>query len=258
MITQYPYPGLTHTQLLSTQVPVQIMPSNATAIRRFGNNSAVGTTYELVDTLGAATPYMPTTAVSVEVVSNSANDTSAGTGARTVLITGLDANYNLATATVTLNGLTAVVAATQFTRIYRADVELVGTYGGTNAGTITVRQSGGGTAFIQIDAGFGKSFSSHFTVPAGYYGAITGANLSADTGKTIDVRVISRDNANVVTAPYHSTNIEQLFLGVGATMHFDYDPPILISPLTDVYIQSKVASGTASVSAEYWGWIAPI
>jgi hypothetical protein len=47
-------------------------------------------------------------ALQMTVSSSSASDTSAGTGARTVLITGLNANYAVISESVTMNGQTAV------------------------------------------------------------------------------------------------------------------------------------------------------
>lgn len=258
MITEFPKSGLTDTQLRASQVPVQTMPSNAQAIRRFGTNSAVGTSYVSIDNVGIATPYMPTTAVRFEALSASANDTSAGSGARTVMITGLDSTWSLTAETVTMNGVTPVASVGTFFRIFKAETMTVGTYGAVNAGNITVRAFGGGSTFAQIDAGNSQSFTSHFTVPAGYYGAITGANLSADSSKIVSVRVLSRDNAQNTTAPFSPVNLTQFYEGMTGVNHFDYDPPIFITPTTDVWITAKVATGTASVSAEYWGWVAPI
>lgn len=236
------------------------IPPGGQYVRRFGFNPTVGTSQELIDALGAPTPYMPTTAAQIEVFSASASDTAAGVGARTVLITGLDANFNQITDTIALNGVTPVASTLSFIRVTKAEVIHVGAYGAHNVGQLTVRRIGGGTTFLIVVAGHGQSFSSHFCVPAGYYGAISGANLSVDSGKYVDIYVRSRDNANIVAAPYHADVIAQIFAGVGGgtVSHFSYEAPILLTPLTDIYITGAVVSGTASVSVEYWGWIFPV
>jgi len=236
------------------------IPPGATYVRRFGYNPNVGTSQELIDSLGATTPYMPTTAAQIEVLSGSANDTSAGSGARTVLISGLDATFNQITETITLSGVTPVVSTLSFIRVTKAEVIHVGTYGGQNVGQITVRRVSAGTTFLIILATQGQSFSSHFCIPAGYYGAISGANLSVDSGKYVDLFVRSRDNANAVVAPFHADVIAQIFAGVGGgtVSHFSYEAPILLTPLTDVYVTGAVTAGTAVVSVEYWGWIFPV
>lgn len=244
------YPGTTQAQS---------HPIGSTTIRRFGLNSAVGVSHVMVDELGAAGPYMPSSTVSIEVISSDVNDTSAGTGARQVLITGIDSNWQITQAIATMNGTTAVAVAGTWFRVTNVEVISSGTYGpvsnlGSNIGNITVRVAGAGTSFVRINAGNGQSFSSHFCVPVGVTGYVSGADLSTDTGKTVDLRIWARDSANTVTAPYGPTQISKQFIGVTGLNHFDYSPAIEISGGTDVWITAKTASGTAAVSVDYWGW----
>jgi hypothetical protein len=116
------------------------------------------------------------TAGVVEVLSSSANDTSNGTGARTVRLFGLDASYNLVTADVTLNGTTAVETTQQFIDIYRAHVLTAGS-GAYNAGLITVRLKTGAVTLNQMRIGSNVAMGSHFTIPAGYTGFLLGISL---------------------------------------------------------------------------------
>ena len=69
----------------------------------------VGTSYDLYEN-AATVPLYPYLAAAslLQVSSGSANDTAAGTGARTVTIVGLDANYNVISETLTMNGVTPV------------------------------------------------------------------------------------------------------------------------------------------------------
>lgn len=73
----------------------------------------------------------------VSVVSSSANDTAAGTGARTVQIEGYDASYAYTTETVTLNGTTPVNTVNQYARIFNCTVLTVGS-NTTNVGNISL------------------------------------------------------------------------------------------------------------------------
>ena len=246
----------TNAMPVTGTVHAQGMPIGASYLRRFGVNDSVGAAHELVDSVGAATPYMPLTAVTVEAVSSSNADNVAGAGALTILVTGLDANFDQKTSTITLTGTTPAVDST-FIRVTKVEVATVGTYGGSNLGTITIRASGG-TTFLTIPVGYGQSFSSHFCVPRGYYGAVTGANLSIDSNKTVDVIVRARDHANVTVAPFGPASIVQYYAGVVGSTHYDYEPPILINPYTDVYITAATPTSTAQVSVEYWGYIAPL
>lgn len=109
----------------------------------------------------------PSAATSMEIVSDSANDTAAGTGARTVLIQYLDANYNRANVVVTMNGITPVAIGPQMMRINAVIVATAGTTPrGTNAGNISVRAAGGlGATYSYMLAGQSIARSSLFTVP---------------------------------------------------------------------------------------------
>ena len=86
------------------------------------------------------TPY-PTGAVTMFVSSTSANDANGGTGANSILIQGLDENYDEIEETVLLNGQTQVATQKSYLRLYRAFVTLCGT-GGTSGGIIYVGSSG--------------------------------------------------------------------------------------------------------------------
>jgi hypothetical protein len=125
------------------------------------------------------------------VSSSSASDTAAGTGARTVLITGLDANYDVITDTVTMNGQTAVTTTKSFLRINNMLVATAGT-GLANAGIIYIG-SGAVTSGVPaviynvIAVGYNNATSSQYTVPAGYTGylIIARISLAQDTGTSL-------------------------------------------------------------------------
>lgn len=250
--------GLTNAQLRAATVPITQIPTGATYLRRFGINTSIGAAYETVDSLGVVAPYMPSTPLKFEVLSSSANDTAAGSGARTVEVTGIDSNWALATEIVTLNGVTPVQSVGTYYRVSRVDVVTVGTYGGVNDGDIRARGTGGGSSFVLTNAGDSQSFSSQFCVPLGYYGAIAGANFSTDSGKIVSLKVVGRVTANAVVAPFSPIEQAQFFEGITGVEHFAYSPPILLGPATDVWLTAKTAAGTASVSVEYWGWYAPL
>ena len=107
-------------------------------VSKFGYNPAVSTiAYESIWEGSNAYPWQ-TVADQLEVLSSSANDSSAGTGARTVELQGLDSSWNLLTETITMNGTTAVTTTGSFLRIFRARVVTAGT-SLRNEGDITIR-----------------------------------------------------------------------------------------------------------------------
>lgn len=136
-------------------------------VTALGNNPDIdqGTIPEDVWSVGGLYPWM-TVSTALEIISTSVNDTAAGTGARTVLIQGLDANYLEVNQTVTLNGTTAVAIPTSLLRVNSALIMSAGSTG-INAGDINIRRVTGGTIQCQIPVGYGISRMAIFTVPAG-------------------------------------------------------------------------------------------
>lgn len=148
----------------------------------FGYNPDVDTAEESVWPDGGTVPH-PTTASVLKVSSTSANDTSSGTGARTVTLVGLDGDYNQLSETVTLNGQTAVNTTNSYLYVNQLYVTAVGS-GGANAGDINV---GTGTVTLGVPAvlydmisvGYNNRTTGHYCVPAGYTGYMLQGLFSA-------------------------------------------------------------------------------
>jgi len=106
-------------------------------------------------------------AETVSIVSSDTTDTAAGVGARTVQVTGLDANYAEVSETFTLLGTLTVTGTQAFLRVNSVKVLTAGS-SGTNVGVLTVTQSTTTTnVFAKVVAGTGASRVAAFTVPAG-------------------------------------------------------------------------------------------
>lgn len=143
-------------KLMTASVPVVVASDQAPIAVTFSTPSSYTGVSGAFLTLGGgtantlqvmrATPYTePAAAAQRSIASASANDTAAGTGARSVRITYFDgAGNGPLTETVTLNGTTPVnTVATNIRFIESMVVLTVGT-GGTNAGVITLYGSTGG------------------------------------------------------------------------------------------------------------------
>ena len=115
------------------QVARGLVPGH-TALSIFGYNGDVDTSEESVWPDGGTIPH-PTTASVLKISSSSANDTSAGTGARTVAIFGVDADYNEVSESVILDGQNSVNTGHSYLYINRFYVTTAGS-GGVNAGNI--------------------------------------------------------------------------------------------------------------------------
>lgn len=127
---------------------------------------------------GAGGTYaFPAAAATISVVSTSALDTSAGTGARTLTIEGLNSSYAAISETITLNGVVPVVTTASFLRVNRAYTATAGS-GGSNAGTITgITVSTSLTMFGMVPAA-NTSQLGLYTVPAGYTAYLVQINLT--------------------------------------------------------------------------------
>lgn len=153
-----------------------------TAITVFGYNPDVDTAEETIWPYGGLQPH-PSAALSMKVSSDDADDTALGNGARTVFVEGLDANYNVISETVTLNGLTAVQTVKSYLRINDAYVASAGTNNGAEGniyfGTGTVTAGIPATVYDLIKFDYNCRVTGHYTVPAGYTAYLDQGYISA-------------------------------------------------------------------------------
>jgi len=229
------------------------------SINKFGHNLAA-TSGEDVWGGGGTYGFYPTESVTVDIKSSSANDTSAGTGARTVQVYGLDSSWELQDETVTLNGTTEVALANEYVRLFRGIVLTAGT-NETNVGNITVQSSeaAGGiadnTIGIYIVAGDGQTQHAIYTTPAnttayflkGYVGV-------ADDDKNGEVAVfqwLARPNTVANGAWAVKGEMGCNTLGSG-TWQYEYGVPSGGIPgKTDIRIKVLLATATLAVAGGF-------
>ena len=161
-------------------------------VQVFGYNSDVDTAEETVWPNGGLIPH-PTSASVLKISSSSTSDTSAGTGARTVFIGGVNGNFDEVSELVTLNGQTEVNTSNSYLYVNYFYVVTTGT-GGSNAGNI---HAGTGLVTLGVPAvlydmiaiGYNQRTTAHFCVPAGHTGymvkgVITAGQASGSTSVT--------------------------------------------------------------------------
>jgi hypothetical protein len=124
-----------------------------------GYSSAVSSSFVPLWEINGSYTYLPSAQV-LRVWSDSASDTNVS-----ILISGLDANYDPITETVVLtNGTTGVLTTKQFLRVNN-----MATIGSVNAiGTIRAGSSDKSITLAGIVDGNGRSQMSIYTVPNGY------------------------------------------------------------------------------------------
>ncbi len=173
-----------------------------TAVTLQGYNGGPTTTYELLRPDSAAYTLRTAVMSTPYCASESTNDTSAGTGARTITVTGVTYTAALPfvpfSETVTLNGQTSVnLVTTNVIGINSVVVATAGS-GGLNAGIIdcgTGSNSAGSAAVPEavVPAGFNKSVGFLYTVPDNYTLVCDGFSASSD--QTAAVYVFAIDSA---------------------------------------------------------------
>lgn len=155
----------------------------------FGYNPDIDTSEESVWPDGGTIPH-PTSASVLKISSSSANDTSAGTGARTVFIEGLNGDYSVVSEIVILNGQTAVNTTNSYLYVNSFYVVTAGSggenAGNINAGTGTVTSGVPAVLYDIIAAGYNSRTTGHYCVPAGYTGYLIQGVFSSGqaTGST--------------------------------------------------------------------------
>lgn len=136
-----------------------IMGQPVTRINARGLNADVDSGTEDVQSNGG-TLNIPSAAAATTIVSSNANDTAAGTGARTVKIKGIDDNYSKLEETASLNGATPVALVGSYFRINSIEVLTAGS-GGSNAGIIDVKHST--TVLLSVPVGYNRSQAAFFS-----------------------------------------------------------------------------------------------
>lgn len=174
------------------------------------------------------------------VKSSSANDAAAGTGARTLTISYVDATGATAgTETVTLNGTTAVnLVTTTKCFIEKIIVNTAGS-GGVSAGTISLftGAAGAGTTVGTIQAGDNRTYWCHHYVV---------------TGKTCNVTNVSHSNTSTVSGGNSTAQVRALTLNSANAAELQVSEFIQVpgagAPSLKAYVATIQIAGPARVA----------
>ena len=211
-----------------------------------GIDEIVGTTEYVI--WGEDLFVWPTTALSMNVSSSSANDDSGNTGAWNVTIYGLDAAYNMINETVVMNGQAAVPTMLKYFRINRMEVEHVGAtesnVGRIYIGTGAIVAGKPAVIYNEIRATFGRSSTATYTVPNGRTGYVFLFSTGTDSSKIIELSWMERD----LSSPDNSWRVyyHDHYSNAGELHPFRLQVPI--SEHTDIKVTTKNSVGSAYAS----------
>ena len=214
---------------------------------KFGFNPDVDNLLETVWAQGGLYSYLAAASV-LTLSSSSTADTSAGTGARTVVIYGLDANYNEISETVTLNGQTAVSTTNSYLRIFRIIVTSAGS-GNQNAGVIyagtgTVTTGVPANIYATIAIGDNQTLMALWTVPAGHTAYLLQTDITLATtqnNKYCTVSVVSRPFGQVF-------QVKDRFVKSESSTTQQYSIPVRFEEKTDIEVRAIGDSSGADIS----------
>lgn len=205
----------------------------------YGYQTAVATSF--IPVWENATTYTYPVAATQMHLAGSVGDTAS------IVIQGLDANYNMISETAVLNGATAVTTVKSYLRINSMRVS-VGS--ATNpSGVVTLKDLTDTTIYAQINAGVGRTQMAIYTVPAGYTFYLSridvNTSLNGNNFATYQNRTISSDGVVQLTqqAPF------------AINYHTQRVMPRPFLEKTDIQLQCKVNSSTGAISVSQEGYL---
>ena len=210
----------------------------------FGYQSALTTTalYPVWENLSAYT--YPVSATTMLLYSSSASDTNVS-----VLINGLDANFNPISETLVLtNGATGVTTVNSYLRIN--GMALTTSVG--NVGKLILSNAGKTVTYAAINAGIGKSQAAIYTVPAGYTYYLTRVDINAAIAAggvaSVNYQVYSKNNVSGIALTVLETSFTQNF-SIRRVVPFAY------TEKTDLQWQASADTGTVQIGVNVEGYL---
>lgn len=198
----------------------------------------------------------------LDVFSSSANDTSAGTGARTVRLYGRGATGLTQVEDVILNGTSHVTTSRSWTRMFLARVITAGS-GATNAGQITVQHTTTtANVFAVMPVGTSRTNISAFTVPLDRRSPFN--KYRASMSNTGNPTATARCRVSVMTREYGSSVWEQRrsiwIQNTAGSVEVRLDAAFMLPPGTDIImrVESGASADNLSVTGSFEVFTVPL
>jgi hypothetical protein len=208
----------------------------------YGRAPAVVAATVSVWPIGTAAVYAnPASASVLTIVSASANDAAAGTGARTILVKGLDANYLEIEETVTLNGTTAVTTTASFLRIHSMSALTAGS-GGLASGNITATISS--TTYAIISTGYTYSYNCNYTVPAGKTAYVIGGSITSSAATILTANFLATPQGKAILNMHTMSVYQQPY-------QHEFYVPLPIPEKTDIDVRALGTATSTVVNITY-------
>ena len=213
---------------------------NISSIHKFGavpsmSQNQTGTVWDVNNTSYPWSSF--SSAGTLDVPSVNASDDG-----KSVVLVGLDSNYEALEETLTVSSSVTVTTSAEFIRIFRAYV-IDGS--DSNVGNINIQK--GGTVVARITAGKSQTQMAIYTIPAGHSGyllkGVATCQDGADATGDMFIRYFGQETFRVG----HSFEV----CGDGGEYTYEFGVPIRLPEKSDIDIRATMRSNNARLTAAF-------
>lgn len=210
---------------------------DAISVHKFGaipsmSISATGTIWDINDTLYPWSAWATPGVVTALTV-------AAGDNGKILTVEGLDANYDLVSENITLSSSGSAAGIQTFSRLFRG---YISTGSGTNVGNITVQI--GGTTILQVNANFGQTLMSVYTIPNGYTGYLTQVICTTQNSHDMEGTIFIKPLNGVF-------RIAHIFEASYDSYFYRFDVPLKITEKSDIDFRAFNRTNNARITAAF-------
>ena len=208
--------------------------TNFSATGIFGYNPDISSAFETISSVGGIYSYPTASSTAVATSSNTVSDNNG-----TVLVSGLDSNFDIASETITIGGS---ASTTSFIRVFSARMVTANT-GDANVGNITITVDSKTVAYIP--ATYGSSLSANYCIPRNYKGYIMSAYAGVSKQKELTAKIMTKEvnNGNV----WNTVGFQTTF---AVPVYQQFVVPIQVNEKTDIEMRA-LTDATTSVSGGF-------
>ena len=176
------------------------------------------------------------TAANIQLPACNASDNG-----KKITIVGLDGNYNLQTAEMTLDSGGVTAGVETWSRIYRAYIS----EGETNVGDVDIEKSS--VVVARINAGKGQTLMSIYTVPSGYTAYLMQGTATVQDGADATANMYVRYDGQDAFRIGHSFEVA----GNGGQYFYKFAVPRKLPAKTDIDVRATVRSNNARMTSAF-------
>lgn len=220
---------------------------------KFGRSMAVNSTESVVWDHGGNYTFIEA-AEYLSIVSDDADDNPLSTGAHTMLVQGLDENYDPFSEVITLTGLTPVITKVKAIRTYRMFILTSGTNDpilDANEGTITATTVITEVIQAKMLPRNGQTLMMVYTIPRGFSALAQTMQASVGKGNSCLIKTKLRNGPS----PEGALTVKLVADVYQSTFFWDFKISRLIPEMTDIVFTAQTGAGLTITLSLFLGMI---